>query len=267
MNSTRNFLALLAVTLLAAAVHAETPAPPPVRDAKAEETLKQMGKTLAGAKTFSYVSNITVDMFLDDGQKVQTAKTQRVDVKRPGSISATVTGDNLNLRFVFDGKQVLIHNTDVPSYAIVDAPPTIDAMFDMLANDYGLVIPLADLLFDDPYKTLMENVKSSKYLGLGYVNQTQCHHLAFQQDSVDWQIWVDQGEVAIPRKVVITYKEQAGSPQFTAVFAEWNLAATPAADAFAIKPPAGVAKQDLIKVAPATQPANQPAAEPKKEQP
>ena len=62
------------------------------------------------------------------------------------SFAAKVAGDDLHLNFVYDGKQLLIHNLDKPSYALLDVPPTIDAMFDLLAEEYGLVIPVADLL-------------------------------------------------------------------------------------------------------------------------
>ena len=27
----------------------------------------------------------------------------------------------------------------------------------------------------------------------------------FQQEVIDWQVWIDAGEVPVPRKVVITY--------------------------------------------------------------
>ena len=36
---------------------------------------------------------------------------------------------------------------------------------------------------------------------------------------MDWQIWIEQGEKALPRKLVITYKDSPGYPQFT-VFRE-----------------------------------------------
>ena len=52
-----------------------------------------------------------------------------------------------------------------------------------------------------------------------------CHHLAFQQEHLDWQLWVDaRGTRAVPRKLVITYKNEPGDPQFSATFDDWDLA-------------------------------------------
>jgi len=230
----------------------------PKIDPNADAALKQMGKTLTDAKAFSYTANLTMDYVLPDGQKLQTARTQQVMVRRADGIAAKVIGDEFHLNFVYDGKQLLLYNLDKPSYALLDAPPTIDEMFELLAEQYGLVIPLADMLFADPHKELTELVKSSQDMGVGYVNETECRHLAFRQDTVDWQIWIDQGPVATPRKLVITYKEKPESPQFTAVFSNWNLAAQPTADAFKIVPPPSVERIDLVKVLPTTQPTTRP---------
>jgi hypothetical protein len=139
------------------------------------------------------------------------------------------------------------------------APPTVEAMLDMLALKYGIVLPLADLAFPDPYKVLIENVRRGEYIGMGYVFDTKCHHLAFRQSAVDWQIWIEDGQRALPRKVVITFKDQPAHPQYTAFLSDWKLsaqaddaaAAAGAADAFTLKPPAGAKKVDFT---PATQP-------------
>jgi hypothetical protein len=248
-------VAALLITLLC---HGHASADSPAIDPKTDALLQQMSKSLADAKNFSFDSSITVETVLDNGHKVQTARTQHVIVRRPDGAVATVTGDNLNLNFVYDGKQALLYNLDKPAYALVDSPPTLDATFDMLANDYGLVIPLADLLSSDSYHALTEHIISAQDLGIGYVNETKCHHLAFRQDSIDWQIWIDQGDVPTPRKIVITYKLLPQSPEFTAIISNWNLAAQPPADAFTITPPANVTRSDLIKVPTTTQPAPKP---------
>ena len=48
--------------------------------------------------------------------------------------------------------------------------------------------------------------------------------LLFTQENVDWQIWIDAGEKAVPRKIVITYKNEADQPQYEAVLDDWRLA-------------------------------------------
>ena len=224
-------------------------------DPKADEVLRKMGSTLQAAKSISFASHAIVDQAREDGQRVQHAKNQKVQLRRPDKLAGDVTGDIEELQFRYDGKEVAIYNARTNAWGVIPAPATIEAMLDMLASKYGIVMPLADLAFPDPYKVLIENVRRGEYVGVGYVFDTKCHHLAFRQAFVDWQIWIEDGERALPRKVVITFKDQPAHPQYTAFLSDWNLSAQPddagAAAAFTLQPPAGAKKVDF---APATQP-------------
>jgi hypothetical protein len=83
--------------------------------------------------------------------------------------------------------------------------------------------PLADFVYQDPYSTLIKNVQFGFYVGLSNIEGVRCHHLAFVQKYIDWQIWIEDGKQMVPRKLVITYKTWPESPQYTAVLSEWNL--------------------------------------------
>jgi hypothetical protein len=241
------------VLLIGAAAFAQAPSgPPPAVDPKADEVLKRMGALLAGAKSFTFKSHSTVDQALDSGQAVQVARNQRVVVRRPDGVAAVVDGDLEDLSFWYDGKRVTVLNRRTNSYGVTDAPPTIDATFDMLAEKFGLVIPLADLLFADPYKTLIAGARSGEHVGVGYVFGTKCDHLAFRQAGVDWQVWVEQGERPLPRKVVITYKESPARPQYTAYLSEWDINPPVKDEQFVAKVPEGAKK---VAFGPASAPA------------
>ena len=219
-------------------------------DPKADEVLRRMGKTLASAKSFTFEAQDMIDQVMDDGQKIQLSKTLNVRVRRPGAVSADVRGDAEDLHFVYNGNKVLICNRVENVYAIQDVPKenNIDAMFDFLAMKYGLTAPLSDLAFADPYATLIERVRQGRYLGLHQVGDVKAHHLAFRQEGVDWQIWVEDSERAVPRKIVITYQEQPGHPQFVALLDKWDLSANVPDSAFDLKPPEGAKRKDLVAV-------------------
>jgi hypothetical protein len=233
------------VLLFGAAALAQPPAAPTMVDPKADDALKRMGALLAGAQSFTFSSHSTIDHVLDSGQTVQVARNQRVVVRRPNGVAAVVEGDLEDLSFSYDGKRVTVVNPRNNSYATTDAPATIDATFDMLAEKFGLVIPLADLLFADPYKTLIANARSGQHVGTGYVFGTKCDHLAFRQTGVDWQVWIEQGPRPVPRKVVITYKEAPARPQYTAYLSDWDLNAPAKDDSFAAKIPEGAKRVEF----------------------
>jgi hypothetical protein len=225
---------------------------PPSVDPKADEVLKKMGETLGAATSMSFAAHAIVDQVQPDGHKVQYARNQKVQLRRPDRLAVDVIGDIEQLKFRYDGKQITLFNPGTNSWGAAKAPATIEQTLDMLARQYGLAIPLADLAFTDPYKCLLEHVGRGEYVGIGYVFETKCHHLAFRQPSVDWQIWIEEGARALPRKIVITSKDTPDHPQYTAFLSDWNLSAKIDDAAFTLKPPADAKKVDF---APSTQPA------------
>ena len=242
---------LIALALLCVPIAGRAQSAPPAIDPKANEILLQMSKALADAKSFSFDVHNTADEVLASGQVVQFARNQKISVRRPDRVAASVIGDREEMKFAYDGKQVVLYNVAGKTWSAVDAPATIDETMDMLANRYGMSLPLVDFIFSDPYKDLTARVRSGEYLGTGYVLDTKCHHLAFRQDSVDWQLWVEDGPKPLPRKVVITQKDSPIRAQYVAIISNWNLSAEPAEDAFALKPPAEAKKVDFAVPAPA----------------
>ena len=102
-------------------------------------------------------------------------------------------------------------------------PAVIDDALDHLMEKYGFSPPLVDFIYQDPYNTLIENVEFGFYVGLHNVDGIRCHHLAFVQKNIDWQIWIEDGKQMVPRKLVITYHNEPESPQYIAVLSDWDL--------------------------------------------
>lgn len=241
---------MMVLSIVACCASAGQPEIAPAVDPKADAILKAASNTLAGLKAFSFHAHAMADQVTASGQKVQVARNQVVTVRRPDGMSAEVAGDLEDLRFWYDGKQVTVYNKRTNSVGSTDAPATIDAALDMLASRYGLALPLADLLFSDPYKSLVGQVRSGQYVGIGWVLDTRCHHLAFRQAGVDWQVWIEEGDKPLVRKLVITYKESPGHPQYTALLSKWDLAAQPADTAFKPAVPADAKKVEFGPVTP-----------------
>jgi hypothetical protein len=243
------FAVMLALAMVWAslALAAEDKVPSGV-DPKADAILRKMGQTLAAAKMLSFQLNNSEDHILPNGQKVQFEKTVNVLARRPDAFTATVSGDMEEMPYVYNGTQLAIANRRENCYALQEVPGTIDAMFDFIAEKFAITAPPSDLLFADPYQSLIGRVRQGSYLGLHQVNGVKCHHLAFRQEAIDWQIWIEDSERPVPRKVVITFKEQPGHPQFTSIIDKWNLSAESPDSAFEFTPPPIAKRIDLTPV-------------------
>lgn len=64
------------------------------------------------------------------------------------------------------------------------------------------------------------NVLFGFSVGVTQVEGVRCHHFAFVEQDIDWQIWIEDGTQWVPRKLVITYKTLPGAPQSTAVLSD-----------------------------------------------
>ena len=68
------------------------------------------------------------------------------------------------------------------------------------------------------------------------------HHLAVRNETVDYQIWIAEGSQPLPIRVVLTYKNAEGQPQFRAQLLDWNLAPEVTESMFAFAPHQGAQK-------------------------
>jgi hypothetical protein len=94
----------------------------------------------------------------------------------------------------------------------------------------------------------MAFVKGAKYYGISSINGVPCHHLYFTQDDIDWQIWIEDNDQLTPRKYLINFKNDEGSPQFTAYLSDWDFSPSLSDDIFSFSPPEGTKEIEFMKV-------------------
>jgi hypothetical protein len=205
-----------------------------------------MGDYLKNTEQLSVRAEIQEDIVLPSGQKLQFERSVTAMAHRPNKFRGTSEGYGGRKDIWYNGEHITLFLGDKNLYAQAEAPGVIDEALDFAIEKYGLTMPLADLLVSEPYESAAKNIRSAAYLGMDSVRQRPCHHLAFRQDSIDWQIWVEVGETLLPRKLLITYKTLEGQPQFTAVFTEWSLPPRLPDLLFEFTPPEGVEKVEFL---------------------
>ena len=191
---------------------------------QADRLIKEMSAYIGSANEFTFHADVIFDHVLPSGQKLQFSAAEEVVLKRPGGLYVEWNGDLGARQFWYDGKSVTLYDPAMPFYASDSAPPDLDTMLAQLLPKLDFIPPLADLLYRDPYKAVRGNVQYGFDLGQTDVNGRNCRALAFVEQDIDWQIWIENGPQPTPCKLVITYKNQPSQPQFTAVFSDWDFA-------------------------------------------
>lgn len=224
--------------------------PPVDVDPKAEALIRKMSERAAKMKDFRFVVDDSIDEVRETGQKLQFSHRRFGTVSRPDKLKLRSVGDIRNRTIWKDGKTITMLDEDQNVYGQIEDPGTIDDMMDLLLERYGVSMPLADLLSSDVYEVLMGGVLSGEYVGLHHVGEIECHHLAFTQEEIDWQLWIDSGEVPELRKLLITYKRMPGEPQYTVIVQRLATLAEAPAGEFAYQLPPDA---DRIQLFPADQ--------------
>ncbi len=216
--------------------------------------LKGMCDYLSGLSEFSVMARTTSDEVSAAGDTIQVTGRRAVSVSRPGRFAFEANGDNGSRRCVYDGRTVSLMDRTRNFYTVVKVPDSIEAALDVLAQDYGITVPLEDLLYRDLYKRLEPRISAGQYLGLHSVDGVACHHLAFAGDKASFEIWVDAGDKPMPRKLAIDYSENSVRSRYSAEFGPWNASPTFSSETFEFKPPDGARR---IEIAPTQREASQ----------
>jgi hypothetical protein len=211
-------------------------------DPHADEWLRRMGDYLGGSKFFSVNAEIWQDIQISSGQQIQAGRTITLQVRRPDRLRAEVHSPRRNRQLIYDGQQITLSDRLHNFYGSIRLSGSLDDAMDKAVERFGIEMPLEDFLRSDPYRDLIRDVQSGSDIGLVDVMGKQCEHLAFTQGNIDWQVWIETGARPVPRKFVITYKDEPGTPQFTAIFSKWDFN-TPLPDfLFKFAPPPGATK-------------------------
>jgi hypothetical protein len=201
---------------------------------EAIKALERMGTYLRTLKSFQVQSHMTRDELLDDGQRITFGGTIDLLLQRPNRFRAEVTTDKQQRFYFYDGKSFTLFARLLKVYTTVAAPQTLGALADELSDKYGLEVPLADL-FHWGERT-SDAIVGAVEVGPSQIGGTTCQHYAFRQEGVDWQVWIQQGDFPLPRKLVITTTSDDARPQYTSVM-NWNLAPSYNDAAFTFVPP------------------------------
>jgi hypothetical protein len=181
------------------------------------------------------------DVVQESGQKIEFGELRKVTVSRPDRLRIEVErSDGQKGSVFFDGKDITVYTADKNIYATAPRQGTLDQAIRYALDDLKIRMPLALMLLSRLPTELDTLGVSADYVETTTVMDVPCDHLAARTaGGVDFQVWVAQGNEPLPRRIVITYKNENGQPQFWADLSKWNLAPDVSDALFSFTPPNG----------------------------
>ena len=234
---------LIAILGSATASYGQTPDVEP----KADQTLRKMSDYLAQLQQFKIQTENMLEIVLTSGQKIQYYNQLEIAIKRPNKLRVGREGEVYDQEFFYDGKTLTQYSKDANYYASIEVPPTLDGALTFAMETLNIEAPGGDLIYSNSYNILMGDVISGFYVGMSIVDGVNCHHLAYRNNDVDWQIWIEDGDKPLPKKFVITTKWLTGAPQYTVSVKSWDLSPKLKDDMFTFVPPKDAKKIEFVR--------------------
>jgi len=263
MSRCRLFIVFAALSLTALACGGGTPPsspaveppPPPIEtdlapgsrliEPRVQELMRRMSDRLGQVSTLALEAEEVYDDVPADRPRTQLTSVRRVAMRRPDRLVSDAAGDASNRALWYDGRTASSLDREQNVWTSGAVPPTVDGALDWVFDQTGTVIPLADFLYANVYDRMMGQVQRGVYLGVHEAAGVPCHHLSFEQATIDWQIWIDAGPEPLPRKLVIAYKTEDEVPQYSVTIRKWNVKADLPEALFRFVPPAGAKRIEI----------------------
>jgi hypothetical protein len=224
-----------ASVLLGGLAEAQAPSASPP-DARA--LLLSMAEFLGTTPQLSVTVHVGYDTMQSSGQKVEWNEVRTLALSRPSRLRMEAEKSNGSRSLVvFDGKAISAYDEAGRVYAQAAQPGGIDEALVYFIRDLRMRMPLAALLLSRAGTDLDRRVRSVEYVEKTGILGATAHHLVGRTDTVDFQVWIADGDHPLPRRIVLTYPGAPGQPQFRAQFVNWNVAPALPDSAFMFVPP------------------------------
>jgi hypothetical protein len=230
---------------------AAAPASPPAVDPAAIEALQRMGTYLRTLKAFQVKAASSTDDVTDDGQNIESDRVTDLLARLPNRLRVEITSDEAHRLFYYNGKSVTIYAQNVNYYATAPAPATITELADRLYDKFGIDLPLEDLFTWGTATSEVKDITAAMDAGPSAILGVSCEQYAFRQPGLDWQIWIQNGDYPLPRKIVLTTTSDPARPRHSVVLS-WNLAPSFNDATFEFDPPRDAHKIALAEQQPSS---------------
>jgi hypothetical protein len=236
----------------------------------AREILFDMANFMAGLERFGVTVRGGFDAVQDDGRKIEFLERQQVTISRPNLLRVDQTHEDGRKNLVlFDGSDITVWDDAAQVYAQAPQPGSIDDAFVYFTRDLQMKLPLGSLLLQQLPEELESRLISVEYVeyALAPLFPVDAQHITLRTPVAEVQLWIaDDLERPWPLRLVLTYPDQPGAPQYWAEFSDWTERPQINRSTFEFKPPAD-AEQIVFSVQVFPMPGAAARVEPMEEQP
>ena len=242
LDTTRRLLVCVVVALLMTACSRDPKPGTPEAAAAGERLMRSMSVTLANSKMFSFETQERIEVIAPSGEKRVIHFTRKTTVRRPNALFFELHREDetpLEITAHYDGRVLALSEKPDEVWAQTPAPATLDETLDYIIQQFGLPVPIGDVVYSAPYDAFIGPSTRGGLVAWETIDGVRCAKLDYADAFVELRIWIPTSGPALPLRLEIVYK-QAPTPLVSQLnFTNWTLDVPVRDEMFAFQPPAG----------------------------
>lgn len=201
-------------------------------DIEAMSALAHMVAHLRTLRAFEVISETTTET-ADRNQRILDGRAI-YRVRNADAFFVDVQSDQGWRQFYYDRRSLTMYAPRAGYYAQIAAPANIPGALEVAADQYGISVPLADLL---SWGAGNHELTRATNIGYAYIGGADTTEYAFREGSLEWRFWIASGAHPLPLRIAITDLEDETRPAYRAQLS-WDLHPQFTDDDFVFRPPA-----------------------------
>lgn len=193
--------------------------------------LSKMGKYLASRQSMAFDARLFTEVVLDNQQKLLIDGNARYLVQKPDKLRVELVTESIQRHFYHDGQKFTLVAPDEAYYGELEARGATRDFLIRAARDYGIEVPLADLLEWGHAQDSWKGIQEGFLVGKSKIEGMDVEHWAFRGAELDWEIWIQSGERPLPLRISTVNIKDPARPRFIASL-KWHDAAKIKGDEF-----------------------------------
>ncbi|MDR3679165.1 MAG: DUF2092 domain-containing protein [Flavipsychrobacter sp.] len=214
-------------------------------DTVAVSLLDRMSAMIGDLKSCSATVKSCYDVATPDLGLVKHSDVEHVYVGGSDKLLIRSEGDKGNRYMSYNGQTLSYYSVDKNHYARTKVPGSVVEMIDYMNKNYGIVFPMADFLYPTFVDDILADATNLSMLGMTKVDGKECFHIAGTSKDKTFQFWIANDAFYLPVKLVIIYTNKPMTPQYEAVYSDWEINPVLPNSIFDFKAPANAKKIKL----------------------
>lgn len=178
-------------------------------DTVAIAIIDKMGEVLGSLEAVSFDLNTVHDEANEAGLLERHFNSHRVFMRGPDRFTIRSQGDKGSRGYWYNGAFMTWYSYDQNNYVTLPAQGSIINAIDSVNTTFGIQFPGVDILYPSFADDLIEEFDQIQFAGIKDVEGTECLHILAENQTWNFQLWIENGAFYLPKKYLIFKKGNA----------------------------------------------------------